>query len=63
MSSKQRTPKGGQLDKPKAVGSRKQDWIATELRRVYDEALQEEIPPDMLELLDRLDEKDPEGPP
>ena len=25
-------------------GLRKQDWIASQLRRVYDEALQEEIP-------------------
>ena len=35
---------------------RKQDWIANQLRRVYDEALQEDIPQDMLELLAKLDE-------
>lgn len=35
---------------------RKQDWIASQLRRVYDEALQEDIPPEMLALLSKLDE-------
>ena len=39
------------------AGSGKQDLIGTQLRRVYDEALQEAIPPDMLELLAKLDEK------
>ena len=43
--------------KPPRRGMRKQDWIANQLRRVYDEALQEAIPPDMLELLAKLDEK------
>jgi hypothetical protein len=38
-------------------GGRKQDWIAAQLRRVYDEALQEEIPADMLELLEQIDRK------
>jgi len=38
------------------VGTRKQDWIASQLRRVYDEALQEDIPADMLALLSRLDD-------
>ena len=37
-------------------GMRKQDWIANQLRRVYDEALQEDIPPDMMALLAKLDE-------
>jgi hypothetical protein len=35
---------------------RKQDWIANQLRRVYDEALQEDIPADMMALLAQLDE-------
>jgi hypothetical protein len=52
-----RTPRGGDLDKPGRVGARKHEWIATQLRRVYDEALQEEIPPDMLALLDQLDQE------
>jgi hypothetical protein len=43
--------------KPPRRGMRKQDWIANQLRRVYDEALQEAIPPDMMELLAKLDEK------
>jgi hypothetical protein len=43
--------------KPPRRGMRKQDWITNQLRRVYDEALQEAIPEDMLELLAKLDEK------
>ena len=42
---------GGGRSKP-----RKQDWIGNQLRQVYDEALREAIPDDMLKLLDRLDE-------
>jgi hypothetical protein len=49
------------LDKPGGVGTRKQDWIANQLRRVYDEALQEEIPADMLALLEQLNDKAPDG--
>jgi hypothetical protein len=44
----------------RAERARKQDWIASQLRRVYDEALQEEIPDDMMALLSKLDGK--EGP-
>jgi hypothetical protein len=43
--------------KPGRRGSRQQDWIANQLRRVYDEALQEDIPADMMALLAKLDEK------
>jgi hypothetical protein len=42
-------------------GSRKQDWIANQLRRVYDEAVQEDIPAEMMALLARLDEPEKEG--
>ncbi len=42
--------------RPAPPGNRKQDWIASQLRRVYDEALQEAIPEDMMELLNKLDE-------
>ncbi|MFT3973014.1 MAG: NepR family anti-sigma factor [Amaricoccus sp.] len=35
---------------------RKHDWIARQLRRVYDEALDEEVPADMLAILAKLDE-------
>lgn len=38
------------------AGARKHDWIARQLRRVYDEALDEEIPPDMMAILAKLDE-------
>jgi Anti-sigma factor NepR len=42
-------------------GARKQDWIGNQLRMVYDQALSEDIPPEMLALLDQLDEGgDPE---
>lgn len=37
-------------------GVRKQDWIANQLRRVYDDALQDDIPADMMALLAQLDE-------
>jgi hypothetical protein len=59
VNSKRMPP--SDADKPKPPGG-KHDWIARQLRRVYDEALQEEIPPEMLRLLDQLDEKDPEAP-
>ena len=39
-------------------GSRKEDWIANQLRRVYDDALHEAIPQSMLDLLNALDESD-----
>ncbi|MBB5222692.1 hypothetical protein HNP73_002628 [Amaricoccus macauensis] len=38
------------------AGVRKHDWIARQLRRVYDEALDEDIPPDMMAILAKLDE-------
>ena len=36
-------------------GGRKEDRIASQLRQVYDEALRDPIPEDMLKLLDQLD--------
>jgi hypothetical protein len=45
---------GGGRGRPPG-SDRKQDWIASQLRRVYDEALQEAIPDDMLQLLEQLD--------
>ena len=45
--------------RPRGPGTRKEDWIGNELRRVYDEALKEDIPPEMIALLGLLDrEKD-----
>lgn len=41
---------------PTSPGSRKEDWIANQLRRVYDEAVHEGIPQSMLDLLDALDD-------
>jgi hypothetical protein len=45
----------------RADRARKQDWIASQLRRVYDEALQEDIPDDMMALLAKLDDKESEA--
>jgi hypothetical protein len=45
----------------RSPGTRKEDWIASQLRRVYDDALNEEIPQEMLDLLSALDEGEPEG--
>lgn len=40
---------------PKTPGSRKEDWIANQLRRVYDEAVTDTIPQSMIDLLNALD--------
>lgn len=42
-------------------GNRKEDWIASHLRHVYDDALSDAIPPQMLALLQALDEGDGEA--
>ena len=47
---------GKDRDGPPEQDGRKKDWIASQLRRVYDEALQEDIPAEMLALLGKLDE-------
>jgi anti-sigma factor NepR-like protein len=39
-------------------GSRKEDWIGQHLRQVYDDALHEDIPKDMLDLLNALEDED-----
>jgi hypothetical protein len=39
-------------------GTRKEDWIANQLRHVYDEALNDAIPQRMIDLLNALDETD-----
>jgi hypothetical protein len=45
----------------RSPGARKEDWIANQLRRVYDDALSEAIPQDMLDLLNALDEGEAES--
>jgi hypothetical protein len=42
-------------------GARKEDWIGDHLRHVYDDALNESIPQEMLDLLKALDDSEPEG--
>lgn len=49
-----RAAPSGKAGGPRTAGD-KQDWIGDQLRRVYDEALHEDIPQEMLVLLDRLD--------
>jgi hypothetical protein len=47
--------------RPAASGRNRQDWIADQLKRVYDEALGEEIPDNMLDLLRQLNGAAPPG--
>jgi hypothetical protein len=42
----------------RAPGSRKEDWITLQFRRVYDDALHADVPPEMLRLLNELDDRD-----
>ncbi|MBN9669415.1 NepR family anti-sigma factor [Roseibium aggregatum] len=42
--------------KPATGAKSKEDWIGNQLKKVYDEALSEDIPDDMLALLSALDE-------
>lgn len=44
-------------ERARSPGGRKEDWIASQLKRVYDDALHEAIPQDMLDLLNALDEE------
>ncbi|WP_201402254.1 NepR family anti-sigma factor [Kaistia sp. 32K] len=41
----------------------KEDWIGRQLRRVFDSALSEPLPDDIMSLLDRLDDAPPAGNP
>lgn len=44
--------------KPNARARTKKDWIGNQLKQVYDEALAEDIPDDMMDLLSALDDGD-----
>ena len=50
----------GKPGRPGGAGARKHDWIARQLRRVYEEALDEDIPPEMLAILGKLDDPNPD---
>jgi hypothetical protein len=54
MSQSPPPPPGGR----RTPGARKEDWIASQLRHVYDEALNEAIPQNMIDLLNALDASD-----
>lgn len=42
----------------KQAGPGKQDWIGANLRKVYDEALNEPVPDRLLALLEKIDQKE-----
>ena len=42
---------------PAAGAKFKEDWIGNQLKKVYDEALSEDIPDDMMDLLSALDDR------
>jgi hypothetical protein len=49
---------GERPPRPGRPGTRRADWIGDHLKQVYDEALNETIPPEMLDLLAKLDDTD-----
>ena len=58
MAREQKTDRSGSatgFEIPSTLGKTKEDWIGNQLKRVYDEALHEQIPDDMLALLNQLD--------
>ena len=63
MSNANAGPPVAPPPRPRSPGARKEDWIANQLRHVYDEALNEAIPQSMLDLLDALDEGKPQPKP
>ena len=52
-------PPGGGRSRTRVPGSRKEDWIGNQLRRVYSEVAEEAIPQQMMDLLNALDDSDP----
>ncbi|NVK35129.1 MAG: hypothetical protein HWE23_11655 [Rhodobacteraceae bacterium] len=44
--------------RPAAGARTKEDWIGNQLKQVYDEALSEDIPSDMMDLLSALDDSE-----
>lgn len=55
MADNPEEPRGDRQMRGGSAGARKHDWIAKQLQRVYDEALDEDIPPEMMALLNKLD--------
>jgi hypothetical protein len=51
-------PEAPGVARSRSPGARKEDWIASQLRRVYDDALHEAIPKEMMDLLNALDDGD-----
>jgi hypothetical protein len=59
VMSETRAARSGGSGGGKPPGGGKEDWIRDQLRRVYDGALSDTIPQDMLDLLNTLDDQDP----
>ena len=58
MEKRSKTPTNGLRGSEKAkrpTDPSKGDWIGKQLRRVYDEALSEPLPDDLMSLLRRID--------
>ncbi|WP_417684003.1 NepR family anti-sigma factor [Roseibium sp.] len=49
------SPLSDGLIAPGKLGRTKEDWIGNQLKKIYDEAVTEDIPDDMLALLSQLD--------
>jgi hypothetical protein len=43
-------------------GHRKEDWITLQFRRVYDDALRDSVPREMLDLVNKLDGRGEDAP-
>ncbi|MCX5497718.1 NepR family anti-sigma factor [Kaistia dalseonensis] len=67
MSNDDKDTKGLRAPHSLAVADsqgKKEDWIGRQLRRVFDDALNEPLPDDIMSLLERIDEEtsDPSKP-
>jgi hypothetical protein len=51
-----RKPAAGPVPPAASSAGNKEDWIGRQLRRVFDDALSEPLPDDIMSLLERIDE-------
>ena len=60
MSQDDKERKGLVVPAPPAEDRKhKEDWIGRQLRRVFDDALSEPLPDDIMSLLERIDDEPP----
>lgn len=58
MASQEEERKASATPTPSAEDRKqKEDWIGRQLRRVFDDALSEPLPDDIMSLLERIDEQ------